>query len=187
MSGQDKRERLVEIVAARSFRRGEFTLASGRKSSLYFNLKPTMMDPEGAHLIATLMLDALPPGAEYAGGLEMGAVPLAAACAAVSHSEGRPVRAFFVRKQTKEYGAKQQVEGLAEGETLAGRRVVLLEDVTTTGGSVLKAAQMVREAGGLVDTVVTVLDRLEGAGEALAEGGLALRAVLTARDFDGIG
>lgn len=181
------RKRLVEIVAARSFRRGEFTLASGRTSNLYFNLKPTMMDPEGAHLIATGMLDLLPEGTEYVGGLEMGAVPLAAACAAISHQEGRPVRAFFVRKQAKDHGAKQQVEGLAEGETLAGRKVALLEDVTTTGGSVLKAALMVREAGGTVDAVVTVLDRLEGAGEALALEGLTLKAVLTARDFAGIG
>ncbi len=183
MDRAQARARLLEIVTARSFRRGDFTLASGRKSSLYFNLKPTMMDPEGAHLIATLMLDLLPPDTDYAGGLEMGAVPLAAACAAIGHAQGRPVRAFFVRKQAKEYGARAQVEGLAEGETLDGARVVLLEDVTTTGGSVLKAALMVRESGGHVDTVVTVLDRLEGASEALAEHGLTLRAVLTARDF----
>jgi orotate phosphoribosyltransferase len=183
MTTGEQKQRLIQIVTARSFRRGEFTLASGKKSNLYFNLKPTMMDPEGAHLIASAMLDLLPPGTDYVGGLEMGAVPLAAACAAISFEQDRPVRAFFVRKQAKEHGAKQQVEGLAEGETLAGRRVALLEDVTTTGGSVLKAALMVREAGGAVDTVVTVLDRLEGAGEALAAEGLSLKPVLTARDF----
>lgn len=184
MSVKDEtKARLTQIVTARSFRRGDFTLASGRKSSLYFNLKPTMMDPEGAHLIATAMLDLLPPGVEYVGGLEMGAVPLAASCAAISHAEGRPVRSFFVRKQAKEYGAKAQVEGLADNESLSGRTVAMLEDVTTTGGSVIKAAEMVRAAGGTVDTVITVVDRQEGAEAALTEAGLTLKAVLTAKDF----
>lgn len=183
MSGDDARGRLAAIVAERSFRRGTFTLASGKTSSLYFNLKPTMLHPEGAHLIATAMLDLLPEGTEYVGGLEMGAVPLAAACAAISHQEGRPVRAFFVRKQAKEHGAKTQVEGLMDSESLSGSRVALLEDVTTTGGSVMKAADMIRQAGGITDTVVTVLDRQEGAREALAEAGLELRSVLTADMF----
>ncbi len=177
------RARLIEIVAARSFRRGDFTLASGRKSSLYFNLKPTMMDPEGAHLMASLLLDRIPEGTDYVGGLEMGAVPLAAFCAAVSHIESRPVRAFFVRKQAKGYGANALVEGLSDDESLDGKTVAMLEDVTTTGGSVIKAANMVREAGGTVDTVITVLDRQEGAEDALKEAGLALRSVLTAKDF----
>lgn len=175
--------RLADIVRERSFRRGDFTLASGRKSSLYFNLKPTMMHPEGAHLIASLMLDLLPEGTDAVGGLEMGAVPLAASCAAISHAEGRPMRAFFVRKQAKGYGAMAQIEGLSDSETLEGLKIAMLEDVTTTGGSVIKAANLVREAGGTVDTVVTVLDRQEGAEDALTEAGLSLRAVLTADPF----
>ncbi|MCW5724384.1 MAG: orotate phosphoribosyltransferase [Maricaulaceae bacterium] len=178
------RARLIEIVRARSFRTGRFTLASGRESSLYFNLKPTMMDPEGAHLIARAMLDLLPaPPPDLVGGLEMGAVPIVSAIAAVSHAEGRPQRAFFVRKKPKEHGSKQAVEGFANGESLDGKRVVMVEDVTTTGGSVLQAIEAARAQGAAIDTVITILDRQEGAAAALTAAGIRLKAVLTAADF----
>ncbi|MBL8567091.1 MAG: orotate phosphoribosyltransferase [Hyphomicrobiaceae bacterium] len=139
----DARSRLIEIVRERSYRYGtEITLASGRRSLFYFNMKPTMLHPDGARLIATLILDRLAADgvdADLIGGLEMGAVPLAAAVTAVSSMEGRPIGAFFVRKQAKEHGTKSLVEGLAAGETMAGKRVVIVEDVTTTGGSAIKA------------------------------------------------
>ena len=108
------RLRLIEIVRERSFSSGgDIKLASGRTSNFYFNMKPTMLDAEGAHLIATLILEAL-EGArvDLIGGLEMGAVPLATAVAVASHAKGRPLQAFFVRKQAKEHGAKKLVEGL---------------------------------------------------------------------------
>lgn len=179
------RQRLIEIVRARSYASGtEFKLASGRTSTIYFNLKPTMLDPEGAHLIGSLVLDALAGDrADFCGGLEMGAVPIAASVAAISHAEGRPVGAFFVRKQAKEHGTQSLIEGLPRGETLAGRRCVVLEDVTTTGGSAIKAAEAVRAAGGTVVRVVTVLNRQEGADEAFAAAGLPFTAVLLAADF----
>jgi orotate phosphoribosyltransferase len=137
------RRRLIEVVRARSFSSGgEIKLVSGRTSSFYFNMKPTMLDAEGAHLIATLILDALEGSkVDLIGGLEMGAVPLATAVAVASHARGRPLQAFFVRKQAKEHGAKKLVEGLAPSESLAGKRVVILEDVTTTGGSAMKAIE----------------------------------------------
>ncbi len=179
------RARLVEIVRARSFRSGqEFKLASGRTSTIYFNLKPTMLAAEGAHLIASLMLDALAGDAvSHAGGLELGAVPIAAAVAAISHQQGRPVAAFLVRKQAKEHGTQSLIEGLLAGETLSGRRCIVLEDVTTTGGSALKAADAVRAAGGIVARIITVLDRQEGAAAVFAGAGLPFTAILTARDF----
>lgn len=176
--------RLAALVRTRSFARGDFTLASGKKSPFYFNLKPTMMTAEGAWLCARAFLDRIAPDeADLIGGLEMGAVPIVAATAAMAHAEGRKLDAFFVRKQPKEHGTKANVEGLAPGESLAGRRIVIAEDVTTTGGSALKAIEAVRAAGGEVNLVLTLLDREEGARELFAQHGVDLRAVLTVRDF----
>ena len=181
---QDK-ARLIEIVRKKSFSNDrEITLASGRKSMLYFNMKPTMMDPEGAAIISELILDRLEGvPADYIGGLEMGAVPIVSMVGPASFRRGRPLQAFFVRKQAKGHGTQSLVEGLAPGDTLKGKTVVVFEDVTTTGGSALKAAQISREAGATVDTVLTLLDRQEGAKEALAAEGLSLMSILTAADF----
>jgi orotate phosphoribosyltransferase len=179
------RSRLVEIVKRRSFSTGsDVTLVSGRSSTFYFDMKPTMLDPEGAHLIATLIIDAL-AGAEVdlVGGLEMGAVPLAVAVAAASHARGRPLSAVFVRKQAKEHGARKLVEGLAPGETLQGKRVAVLEDVTTTGGSATKAIETLRAEGAVIDRVISVVDRLEGAAESFKAAGISFTAILTTADF----
>jgi orotate phosphoribosyltransferase len=179
------RTRLIKIIKARSFQSGrEVKLASGRTSTYYFNMKPTMLDAEGAHVIATLILSAIAGlKADLIGGLEMGAVPLAAAVAAVSHAEGTPINAFFVRKQAKEHGTKSLIEGLPNGESLKDKRVVVVEDVTTTGGSAIKAAEALRAEGAEVVGVVTVIDREEGAGDAFAAAGLTLTAILTLEDF----
>jgi orotate phosphoribosyltransferase len=179
------RSRLVEIVRRRSFSAdAETKLASGRSSTFYFDMKPTMLDPEGAHLIGELVLDALAgTQAELVGGLEMGAVPLATAVAAASYARRRPLPAFFVRKQAKEHGARKLVEGLAPGETLAGKRVVVLEDVTTTGGSATKAIEALKGEGAIIDRVVTLVDRLEGAADAFKAAGIPFTPILTAADF----
>jgi orotate phosphoribosyltransferase len=179
------RNRLIEIVKERSFSTGtETKLVSGRSTNFYFNMKPTMLDPEGGHLIAKLILDALQGGdIDLIGGLEMGAVPLATAVAVASQSRGRPLRAFFVRKEAKEHGARKLIEGLAPGETLRDRHVVILEDVTTTGGSSMKAMEAVRAEGAIVDRVIAVVDRLEGAADTFKAAGIPFTALLTARDF----
>jgi len=183
----EARQRLIEIVRRKSFRSGEvFKLASGKTSTLYFNMKPALLDPEGAMLAATLILDLIAgDNAELVGGLELGAVPIAASVAAVSAMQGRPVAGFLVRKQAKEHGTQSLIEGLVKGETLAGRRVVIVEDVTTTGGSAVKAAGVVRAEGATVLRVVSVLDRQEGADEAFRTAGLAFSSVLRAEDFTG--
>src|SRR6202158_2352226 len=112
LSKSASRARLAEIIRKRSFGRGEITLASGRKSDFYFNLKPTMLDPEGASLLAELTFEALKDdGLDYVGGLEMGAVPLAGAIAQLSWIKGHPIAGFFVRKKPKEHGAPLPVEG----------------------------------------------------------------------------
>ena len=180
-----KRARLIEIVKARSFQIGpEMKLASGKTSTHYFNMKPTMLDSEGAHLIASLVLDQLEGvEADLVGGLEMGAVPIAASVTAVAHARGRKLPAFFVRKQAKEHGTKSLIEGLARDETMAGKRVVIVEDVTTTGGSSIKAADEIRAAGGTIVRVITIVDRQEGAHEAFAAAGIELHPLLLMADF----
>ncbi len=184
MPASDSRARLRDIIHKRSFGRGAITLASGRKSDFYFNLKPTMLDAEGAALLAELTLDALQgENIDYVGGLEMGAVPLAGAIAQLSFMRGKPIQAFFVRKKPKEHGARLSVEGLASGETLAGKRIVIVEDVTTTGGSAIKAAEAVRDAGGDIVMVFTMVDRQEGATEAFHDAKLTFRSLFTADEF----
>jgi len=181
----DERQKLLDIIRRRSFReKGAFKLASGRMSTIYFNLKPTMLDPEGARLIgAALAAKAAELGADTVGGLEMGAVPLVSVTAAMSAVAGKPVRAIFVRKAAKDHGTKSLIEGLAEGEELAGRTIVVVEDVTTTGGSALKSVTILRAAGALVTDVVTVLDREEGADEAFAAAGIRLHALFRKSEF----
>ena len=178
------RARLAAIIRTRSFGRGEVTLASGRKSDFYFNLKPTMLDAEGAPLLAELTHEALSKEKiDYVGGLEMGAVPIAGAIAQLSFLKGTPMQAFFVRKKPKEHGARLSIEGLAPGESLKGKRVVIVEDVTTTGGSAIKAAEAVRETGAVIVMVFTMVDREDGAAETFARAGLAFRALFRARAF----
>jgi orotate phosphoribosyltransferase len=178
------RARLFEIIRDRSFGYGEVTLASGRKSNFYFNLKPTMLHAEGAALLAELTLDALAgERVDYVGGLEMGAVPIAGAIAQLSFLHGQPISAFFVRKKPKDHGAKLAIEGLAPGETLQGKRVVVVEDVTTTGGSAMKAVERVREVGAEVVLVLSMVDREEGAAETFKAAGLPFRALYRAAEF----
>jgi orotate phosphoribosyltransferase len=180
------RARLAEIIRTRSFGRGEITLASGRKSNFYFNLKPTMLDAEGAALLAELTLDALAgERPDYVGGLEMGAVPIAGAIAQLSWLKGKPIQAFFVRKKPKEHGAKLSVEGLAPGESLKGKRIIVVEDVTTTGGSAIKAVDAVKDAGGEVIMVFTMIDREEGATETFKSAGVPFRSLFRAAEFLG--
>jgi orotate phosphoribosyltransferase len=182
-----RRQRLAEIVRARSLARGtRVRLTSGAESSFYFDMKPTVFDPEGAALVASLMLQELRrDGAEVVGGLEMGAVPIVACVVQLSFlmPESLGVQGFFVRKAAKEHGTRKLLEGVAEGTALAGRRAIIVEDVTTTGSSALAAVAAAREAGLEVGTVVTIVDRLEGAEANLSRQGLALRALTTARDY----
>jgi orotate phosphoribosyltransferase len=174
---------LLDMIRARSMRLGRFTLASGRESDLYLNLKSTMMDPRGAHLCAKAFLDRVPPGTDYVGGIEMGAVPVIAALAAVSDVVGRPVRTFFVRKAPKDHGTQEVIEGLATGESLAGKRVLVTDDVATTAGSVLKAVVAARAAGAIVEDALVLVDRQEGGTEALAAHGVRLASVFVGDDF----
>lgn len=177
-----KRERLRELIAERCYRRGRFTLASGKESDYYFNLKPAMLDAVGANLIADLVLDQIAGlDASYIGGLAMGAVPVAIATMMRSYATAKPLQAFWVRKEgPKEHGAKN----LADGYIVSGARVIVVEDVTTTGDSVMQAVDEVRRRGCEVAAVITIVDRLEGARKRLAREGIDLIALYTTKDFD---
>ena len=181
----EDRARLKAIIAARSFKSGgEVTLASGKSSTFYFDMKPTMLDPEGSLLLSELLLDAISgTNADAIGGLEMGAVPIASFMAPASFAKGKPLQAFFVRKQAKEHGTKSLIEGLAEDESLAGKRVIIVEDVTTTGGSALKAVEIVRAEGGEIAQIITLVDRQEGAVGMFREQGLPFLALFAAEEF----
>lgn len=187
MADADARKRLRDIVARRSLLKGtDIKLASGARSAFYFDMKRTAFDAEAATLIADLMLAKLADETvDYVGGLEMGAVPLVAClCQRSWGRRSKPLQGFFVRKQAKEHGTRRLIEGLLADETLRGKRVVLLEDVTTTGESAFKAAQAAREEGAICDLVLTIVDRREGAEANLAAKGLRLAPLLTRADFE---
>ncbi len=175
---------LFDTIKQRSFRLGKFILSSGAESDLYFNLKSTMMSPRGAELSARAFLDRIwASNVDYVGGLEMGAVPIIGSLAALSACAGKPVRTFFVRKEAKKHGTRDLIEGLAPDETLAGKRVMILDDVATSGGSILKAVAPVRDAGAFVDTALVLVDREEGASQFLQEHGVSLLSVFRGHDF----
>ncbi len=178
------RAQLREIVNEKSLSIGpKITLASGATSSFYFDMKPTIFDPEGSALISNLILDAIATDDPYydrVGGMEVGAIPIVATLGLRSWQRQRPIGGFFVRKQAKGHGAKRLVEGNLE----AGMNILIVEDVTTTGGSSLKAVHAVRDLGCTVSKVITLVDRLEGASASFAAEGIELLALLTTADFE---
>ncbi len=173
---------LVELLAARSARRGRFTLASGRESEFYVDARLTTMSPDGLALIGPLALRAIADAgwrADSVGGLTLGADPISYAIAYASAATTAPLRAFTVRKEAKAHGTGKLVEGpFREGDA-----VVLIEDVVTTGGSALTAARAVRAAGGRILGVLALVDREEGGREANEADGLSVRALARAREI----
>ena len=178
------RAKAFALIKARSFRRGQFVLASGKTSEYYLDMKPTMFDPEGAHALAELLLDNLSDvQVDYAGGLALGAVPLISTLTMLSHQRNKPIAGFFVRKEVKDHGTKKLVEGLGEGESLQGKKVVIIDDVTTTGGSSMIAVDAAQQSGAQVVLGLSVVDRGEGAAECYGARNIPFRAVFSASDF----
>jgi len=178
----DPRSRLIELLATRSARRGSFTLASGRQSDLYIDCRPTTMHPEGLAAIGPLGLRAIAShgwSPSSVGGLTLGADPISYAIAYASQLAGTPIRAFTVRKEAKTHGIGKLIEGAFE----SGDRVVIVEDVITTGGSALRAVDAVRAAGGAVVGVLAVVDRGEGGREAIEAAGLQVEALVTVAEI----
>jgi orotate phosphoribosyltransferase len=180
----EQKRRLLEIVRKKSLltEGGPFKLASGGMTDYYLDMKPTMLDPEGASLIADIVFDMLGGirEVEAIGGLELGAVPIVTAVCARSFPQ-RPIDGFIVRKAPKDHGTARKIDGNFRNNSA----VVLVEDVTTKGGSVMQAVEAVRARGATVTTIITIVDRLEGAEANLKKEGLALLPVFTARDLLG--
>ena len=174
------RARLRDIIAEKSFREGEFTLASGRKSDVFINLKPTMLDPEGLNLIADLVLEELKNhDAEFIGGILMGAAPILLSVVQKSYYTPRPLRGFWVRKERKDHGMQE----LIDGDPGEGDKIIVVDDVTTTGGSLLKAVDAMRSRGCDIVGVLTIVDRCEGAVEQVKESGYDLISIFDRYDF----
>ncbi|MGE0212370.1 MAG: orotate phosphoribosyltransferase [Parvibaculaceae bacterium] len=176
-----RRGRLAAIIERESLMRGHFVLSSGRESTYLFQLRQTMLHPEGASLLGDVIVDYMQrQGLSSVGGLAMGAVPLVSAVAVASFSKGYPVRAFFVRKEAKGHGAKERIDG----HIAKGSEVLVVDDVTTTGGSTIKAVEAIREEGGCTVTrALSIVDREEGASEELARHGIALVSLFKRTDF----
>jgi orotate phosphoribosyltransferase len=173
---------LVQLLASRSARWGEFTLASGRQSSLYIDARLTTMSPEGLTIIGSLGFQALQHAGwnvQSVGGLTLGADPIAYAIAYASAASQAPIRAFTVRKEAKRHGTGQLIEGPFQ----AGDRVAVIEDVITTGGSALKAAKAVIAAGGTIAGVLALVDREEGGRKTLEDSGLKVVSLTRASDI----
>ena len=176
----DARRRLKEIIAEKALVQGEgFRLASGATATFYLDMRVVSMDPEGSTLIGELMLDRVLGFGAAVGGMETGGIPVAAAIAQASYRRGRPVPAFYVRKAAKEHGRQRRIEG----NVPATGRVVVVEDVTTTGASALEAVAALREAGLEVARVVTIVDRQQGADAAFLAAGVDFDALFTRADF----
>jgi len=165
MTISEMKERLGEIILERSFKYSEnppFKLASGKLSNFYFNCKPTTLDPEGMNLIGSVIFDMVKDSSiTAAGGLTLGADPIANALSVISYQKGKPIKSFIVRKDVKDHGTKSAIEGNVK----AGDRVLIIDDVITTGGSTITAIEQARKAGLIVDCVITLIDREEGGRE----------------------
>ena len=180
---RDARQELLELILEVSFERRKVTLASGRESSFYLDLRQTLMRPRGVALAGELVLEKLREGprVEAVGGMAVGAVPLVSAvlAAAAGDDAMKDLLGFFVRKEKKSHGLGRQIEG----GFAAGQSVALVEDTTTTGGSTLGALTIVEAEGGKVARVVCLVDRGEGAAEAFAQRGVALEPLFTRADL----
>ncbi len=179
------RAELLALLKEKSYEERPVTLASGKQSNFYVDGKQTSLHPRGAYLIGKLFLERLAAfgPVDGVGGPTLGADPLGTATSLVSGLEGRPIPAFIVRKEPKGHGTQRWVEG--QKNLPPGGRVVILEDVVTTGGSGLKAVANVESEGYRVLGVLALVDRQEGGREALEERGYRFEALFTKADVRG--
>jgi orotate phosphoribosyltransferase len=179
----EKKKRLAEIIAIRSFKYSEeppFTLTSGRRSNFYFDCKPTTLDPEGMNLIGNIIFDMLENSeVTAAGGMTLGADPIANALSLISYQRGRPIKSFIVRKNVKGHGTKSKIEG----DVRPGENVAIIDDVITTGASTIAAIERAREEGLVIDRVIVLIDREEGALENIEKYIKRVDSILTRTDI----
>ena len=175
------KEELFNLLNQDALKRGKFTLSSGKVSNYYLDGRIITLSAQGAYLVASIILDMLKDETfDAIGGPTLGADPIAGALAAVSHINKHPVKTFIVRKQAKEHGTQQQVEGPALKK---GNRVILVDDVATSGKAILEAKQALDRIGVIAEKAIVIVDRNQGALENLAKAGLKLEAIFKIADF----
>ena len=177
----DAEVQLLELLKERSFKRGTFQLASGATSNYYIDGKMSEVFSMGAFLIGRVLFERTKDlQFDAFGGLEVGAVPLAAATAIHYHMNGRSLEGFWVRGKTKTHGTRK----LVEGGIKRGDRVLIMDDVITSGGSSLKAVAAVKDLDCTVVQVLALVDRLQGAAKLFRDHGIEYRSIFTIRDFE---
>lgn len=177
------RARLLELLHARAFAKKRVVLASGKESDFFIDCKQAVLSAEGHFLVGALFYDVLRawPSCEAVAGVELGGCSLASAVSLTSVARGHAIDAIYVRKDAKDHGSKRLIEG--DTHLRPGAQVILVEDVTTTGGSAIKAAEKLKQAGYNVLAVVSLVDRLEGGREAIEREGFHFVALYTREDF----
>lgn len=177
------RSRLIQILSERSFERRQVKLASGKVSNFFIDCKQTILTAEGHALVGELMFEALAElgPVDAVAGVALGGCPLASAVSLISHQRKSDLPALYVRKEKKDHGTEKLIEG--DKALQPGMRIALLEDVITTGGSSLKALEILRRAGAIVSGIVALVDRAEGGREAIEAEGVKLVALTTRHDF----
>lgn len=179
-------DRLLELLRERGFRRGRFVLSSGKESDFFIDCKPAVLLAEGHALVGRALLERIADAVgsvSAVAGVELGGCPLASAVASASWAARAPIDAVYVRKASKDHGNKKMLEGA--DHLGPGAKVVIVEDTVTTGGSTLRAARAIRDAGFDVAGVVAVVDRLEGGADAIREAGFAFSSLYDRADFMG--
>jgi orotate phosphoribosyltransferase len=174
------RQKLLDLFCRLAYQEGDFVLSSGQRSSYYINGKQVTLHPQGALAMARLLLPILPDDTEAVAGLTLGADPIVSAVSVVSVYENKPIPALIIRKETKGHGTMAYIEGPSLPQ---GAKVVVLEDVVTTGQSALKAVERLQAAGYTVDRVISLIDRLQGGGALYESAGLQFEALFTIQDL----
>lgn len=163
------RSKLLDLICQEAYREGSFTLSSGQPSNYYINCKPVTLHPQGAVAVGQLILNMLNDNTEAVAGLTLGADPIVSSVSVVSVYKNRPIPALIIRKEAKGHGTQAYIEG----PTLPpGAKVVVLEDVVTTGQSAMKAVTRLKDAGYVVDQVISLIDRKQGGAEFYQSQGL---------------
>jgi orotate phosphoribosyltransferase len=173
------RDYLLTLLCQLAYQEGDFVLSSGQRSSYYINCKPVTLHPYGALVTGRLLLPLLVTGTQGVAGLTLGADPIVASVAVVSAYERQPVIALIVRKETKGHGTQAYIEG----PVVAGATIAVLEDVVTTGQSALTAVQRLRDAGYVVNQIISIVDRQQGGAELYAKEGLDFTAIFNISDL----
>ena len=181
-SASDRKKRLKDLLLKKSFLKGDFVLTSGARSNVFFDVKMTSLDPEGATLAADLILDMLEgQRIDAVGGIAVGACPIVSAICVRSYERGAPIPCFYVRKEEKKHGTQKKIEGL---ELKKGARVAVVDDVATTGGSILEAVHAAKAAGCEVVKTIVIVDREQGGDKNLAAEGYRLEALFKRSELE---